>query len=76
MSAGPITRMELRKPSIWADGVARVLRTDGRVVVHCPFCEQTHRHDRSALGSREVIAGCHAGYGRCRSYAVPRENIS
>jgi hypothetical protein len=76
VSAGRFTRMELRKRSTWADGVARVLRTDGRVLVHCPFCEQTHRHERSALGSREVIAGCHVGYGRCRSYAVPQETIS
>lgn len=58
----------------WLRGVATlVARTKGgKVVVRCPFCDRTHTHDRQSLGSREVLAGCHVGWRRCRSYAIPR----
>lgn len=57
----------------WQRGVATLVEI-GRswIVVRCPFCRRNHTHSKLSLGSREVIAGCHVGYNRCLSYAIPR----
>lgn len=57
----------------WQRGVATFLgiARDG-VAVRCPFCGKVHTHSKLSLGSKEVVAGCHTGYRRCRSYAIPR----
>jgi hypothetical protein len=56
----------------WQYGTAKVIsvRRD-RVRVSCPFCPEVHVHQRFCLGSREVLAGCHTGFTRCRSYVIP-----
>lgn len=43
-----------------------------QVAVICPFpkCRQVHTHPLASAGG-EVVAGCHAGYTRCRSYRLP-----
>lgn len=58
----------------WADGVAEVVRVAGStVVVACPHCGGEHRHERRAMGSKAVLAGCHRGPGQCRTYEIPRD---
>lgn len=58
-------------PPRWHTGVAEVISTDGpKVTVACPHCTGTHTHPRNFIGSRHVIAGCHAGPGLLREYAV------
>lgn len=55
----------------WATGIAEVLGIVGRTVrVRCPHCGGCHDHSRSMLGSRSVVAGCHAGHTRLREYTV------
>ena len=54
----------------WATGVAEVIGTSPTGVVNCPHCRETHTHMRSSVGSNHVVAGCHAGYTRCREYRV------
>lgn len=59
--------------SNWARGVAKVISIKRDIVtVSCPHCSKTHSHPRSSLGSKEVVAGCHAGFTRARSYAIPK----
>lgn len=41
------------------------------VTVRCPHCRGTHRRDRRAIGSREVLAGCSRGHRDTRTYAIP-----
>lgn len=56
----------------WQRGVAKVMQIRGAIIrVACPFCPKQHSHDRRSLGSKEVIAGCHRGFSRCRSYEIP-----
>lgn len=56
----------------WSTGVAPIIGTTGRTIrVHCPHCGQRHTHGRNMAGSRHILAGCHAGPGRCREYAIP-----
>jgi hypothetical protein len=54
-------------------GVAKIIEVtrDNKVIVSCPFCGNKHSHSRQSLGSGEVVAGCHKGYNRCLSYAIP-----
>lgn len=55
----------------WARGVARVVAVNGPTcTVACPHCSQKHQHPRNFIGSRQVVAGCHAGWSRCREYAI------
>ena len=55
----------------WATGVAHVISEDGpKIAVRCPHCGDTHIHPRNFVGSRHVVAGCHAGHSRLREYAV------
>lgn len=61
-------------PDEWVDGVAEVVRLVGpEVFVQCPHCGGEHRHERRAMGSRAVLAGCHRGPGCCRTYEIPRD---
>lgn len=56
----------------WKQGVARVTKVAGPSInVACPHCPKEHTHDRRSLGSKEVVAGCHVGFSRCLSYAIP-----
>lgn len=61
-------------PVEWVGGVAEVV-TESRdsVIVRCPHCGERHRHTETVRGSGQVLAGCHVGHGRCRTYAVPGE---
>jgi hypothetical protein len=55
----------------WATGVANVIRPTPRgVIIACPHCGLQHHHGRSMLGSRSVVAGCHAGPSRLREYRI------
>lgn len=46
--------------------------TSQTVTVWCPFEKGVqHTHPRQSAGSRDVVAHCHAGFTRCRSYAIP-----
>lgn len=57
----------------WQRGVAKVVEVvRDKIVVACPHCPKKHSHPRQSLGSREVVAGCHVGFTRCRSYAIPK----
>jgi hypothetical protein len=57
----------------WQQGVAKVVKViRDKVVINCPHCPSQHTHSRQSLGSKEVVAGCHAGRNRCRSYAIPK----
>ena len=61
---------------MWHRGVARVVRLfRASVVVECPHCGKEHVHSKLSLGSREVIAGCHKGYTKCYSYAIPKRRM-
>lgn len=63
MSTIPATR--------WATGIAEVTAANGRTItVKCPHCKGTHQHGRGVLGSHSVVAGCHAGWSRCREYRI------
>lgn len=56
----------------WLIGVAQIVRThEAKVIVDCPHCGEQHEHGRGMIGSRQVIAGCHTGWSRCRLYAIP-----
>ncbi|MBZ4618831.1 hypothetical protein GBO18_02360 [Mycobacterium avium subsp. hominissuis] len=58
----------------WLDGMAEVVaESGGGITVSCPHCGGTHRHSASFRGSKQVLAGCHSGHGRCRVYAIPGE---
>lgn len=58
-------------PARWATGVAHVTAANGpKITVLCPHCGGSHTHPRNFTGSRHVIAGCHAGPGRLREYAI------
>jgi len=60
---------------MWHHGVAKVVRVvRDTVVVKCPHCGKNHMHSRMSLGSKEVVAGCHLGYAKCFSYAIPRRS--
>jgi uncharacterized protein (DUF983 family) len=55
----------------WQTGVAEVVGSTSRgVLVRCPHCGRKHEHSRAFVGSSSVVAGCHAGFSRCREYAV------
>jgi len=57
---------------MWQYGVAKLVKTvRGEIIVSCPHCADRHTHPRLSLGSKEVVAGCHIGGDRCRSYAIP-----
>lgn len=58
---------------MWQRGVAKVVKViRDKIVVACPHCPRQHEHPRQSLGSKEVVAGCHAGFTRARSYAIPK----
>ncbi|OYN80433.1 hypothetical protein [Mycolicibacterium sphagni] len=55
----------------WLSGVAEVVSVSGKHVnVKCPHCAKTHQHGRGMLGSKAILAGCHAGWSRCREYRI------
>lgn len=61
----------------WQTGVANVERADSRsIFVRCPHCGDVHSHARNVLGSRQVVAGCHTGFTRCREYSIPDLGIA
>lgn len=56
----------------WQGGLAEVVEVKGAViVVQCPHCGGKHTHGRQMLGSRNAVAGCHAGPRRLREYRIP-----
>lgn len=56
----------------WQGGLAEVVEVKGAtIVVACPHCGLQHTHGRQMLGSRNVVAGCHAGPRRLREYRIP-----
>lgn len=58
----------------WEGGTAQVVKVAGSaVLVQCPHCGGEHRHERRAMGSGAVLAGCHRGPGQCRTYEIPRD---
>ena len=58
--------------SAFAFGVAQIHSVRERYVyVNCPFCRCMHAHMKSAIGSREVVAGCSKGPVAPRLYAIP-----
>lgn len=58
----------------WAHGVSKIVSINrDKVTVRCPFCDETHAHSRQSIGSREVVAGCHVGGARSRSYSIPEK---
>ncbi|UGT94863.1 hypothetical protein KN246_15850 [Mycobacterium intracellulare] len=58
----------------WLDGTAEVVSEfGGGITVSCPHCGGRHQHPASFKGSKQVLAGCHTGHGRCRTYSVPGE---
>lgn len=60
---------------MWQRGVAKVVKViRDKVVVRCPHCKEEHTHSRLSLGSKEVVAGCHLGGNRCRSYSIPKRS--
>ena len=55
----------------WSTGTAEVIATTAfGLTVKCPHCGGQHRHGRGTIGSNHVVAGCHAGFTRCREYKV------
>jgi hypothetical protein len=54
----------------WQTGAATLLALRDEAIVRCPFCRQTHQHQRQSAGSREVVAGCHTPTTP-RLYAIP-----
>lgn len=55
----------------WQRGVAQVVAVKGpTATVACPHCGGQHQHPRNFVGSRQVVAGCHTGFTRCREYAI------
>lgn len=61
-------------PGEWVEGVAEIVaESRDTIVVLCPYCGQRHQHGERVRGSNAVMAGCHVGRGRCRTYAVPGE---
>ena len=58
---------------MWQRGVARVVKViRDKIVVACPHCSKEHTHPKQSLGSKEVVAGCHVGFNRSRSYGIPK----
>ncbi|TAM64957.1 hypothetical protein [Mycobacterium sp.] len=58
----------------WLEGVAEVVaESRGGITVLCPHCGGRHQHSARVKGSKQVIAGCHTGHGRCCTYVVPGE---
>jgi len=52
-------------------GIAKVIMVKPSIVqVVCYHCEGVHTHQRSSLGSREVVAPC-SRPGGLRTYAIP-----
>lgn len=61
----------------WQGGLAEVVEVKGATItVLCPHCSQKHQHGRQMLGSRNAVAGCHAGPRRLREYRIPEKRPS
>ncbi len=61
----------------WRGGLAEVVEVKGRhITVSCPHCGRKHQHGRQMLGSRSVVAGCHAGPRTLREYRIPEGHSS
>lgn len=59
--------------SDWEHRTATIADADAtHLTVRCPYVPgHEHTHGRRCAGSNSVVAGCHAGYSRCRTYEIP-----